>query len=408
MHVVVIGAGAFGTWTARWLLRRGASVTLVDQYGAGNALSSSGDETRVTRSGHGRDDHYPRWQRLALAQWRELDPELFVETGMLWLAREDEGFEADSAATLERLDIPIERLDPAALASRFPQIRSDDLAWALHEPEAGVLLARRAVAATARAVVAEGGEMHIGLARVDGEAVTVDGRRLEADALVVAAGPWLPKLLGAVPGLEMSVPQQEVMYFATPPGDDRFDAGNHPTWVDYAASIYGLPSIESRGFKVAPDWPGPMVDPDRHERRLSDDGVEAARTYLEHRFPAMAGRPVAEGRVCQYEVTPDTHFIIDRHPSIADAWIVGGGSGHGFKHAPVVGEYVSALVVGDREAAAGLAPPDDRFALRHREPAIGMRTAGGASWRAEAGPVGEAELSRPRSAHRRRAGTSRR
>jgi glycine/D-amino acid oxidase-like deaminating enzyme len=378
MHVVVIGAGVFGAWTARWLQRRGAGVTLVDQYGPGNSLASSGDESRVTRSGHGPDDHYPVWQRRALTQWLELDRSLFVRTGALWFAHADDGFEAESAATLERIGIPAERLGRDALAQRYPQIRTDDLAWALHEPEAGALLARRAVAATARAFVEEGGEVRIGLARVDADRVLVDGSVVEADAFVFAAGPWLPRLLGPLPGLELSVPQQEVIYFATPPGDDRFDAAHHPIWIDYDGAFYGIPSVERRGFKVAPDWPGPIVDPDRQERRLSDQRVDAARAYLALRFPGMAGQPVAEGRVCQYELTPDTHFIVDRHPWMPDAWIVGGGSGHGFKHGPALGEYLSALVVGDASAAAALAPPDERFALRARAAGIGMRTSGAA------------------------------
>jgi len=211
---------------------------------------------------------------------------------------------------------------------------------------------------------------------VDGERITVNGEPVAADAVVFAAGSWLPKLLGAVPALELSVPQQEIIYFATPPGDDRFDAGQVPTWVDYDGSFYGIPSIERRGFKVAPDWPGPIVDPDRQERRLSDERVDVARDYLRRHFPAMAEQPVSEGRVCQYELTADTHFIIDRHPSMPGAWIVGGGSGHGYKHGPAVGEYVSALVIGDAAAAATLAPPDDRFALRPRVSSLGMRTAG--------------------------------
>lgn len=378
MHVIVIGAGVFGTWTARWLRRRGASVTLVDQYGAGNSLASSGDESRVTRTAHGSDDHYPGWQRRSLDQWLQLDPGLFVRTGVLWLARRDDGFEAQSADTLERLGIGIERLSPATMAERWPQMVTGDLAWGLLEPEAGVLLARRAVAATARAFVEEGGRLRIGLALLDGADVVIGDERLEADAFVFAAGPWLPKLLGPLPELELSVPQQEVIYFATPPGDARFEAGSVPTWVEYDAAFYGLPSIEGRGFKVAPDWPGPIVDPDRQERRVSDERVEASRAYLRERFPALAGQPVAEGRVCQYELTADTHFIIDRHPSMPAAWVVGGGSGHGFKHGPAVGEYLSALVMEDEAATAELAPPDERFALRRREPAPGMRTSGAA------------------------------
>jgi glycine/D-amino acid oxidase-like deaminating enzyme len=377
MHVIVIGAGAFGTWTARWLLRRGALVTLVDQYGPGNSLSSSGDESRVTRSAHGADELYPAWQRRSLDQWLSLDPALFVRTGVLWLARRDDGFEADALATLGRLDIPVERLDRDELARRWPQLRSDDLGWALYEPEAGVLMARRAVAAVADAFVGEGGNLLTGRATRDPDGVLeVDGARPIADAVVFAAGAWLGKLLPDARGLELSVPQQEIIYFATPPGDVSFDAGHVPTWVEYDAAFYGLPSIEGRGFKVAPDWPGPEVDPDRHERRISDERVDASRAYLRRRFPALADRPVAEGRVCQYELTADTHFIIDRVAEHAaqNAWIVGGGSGHGFKHAPAVGEYVSGLITG--ADVTELAPPDDRFALRTRTAAVGMRTSG--------------------------------
>ena len=376
MHVVVIGAGAFGAWTALWLRRGGTSVTLVEQYAPGNALSSSGDESRVTRSAHGRDEFYPAWQRRALRHWKELAPELVVDTGVLWLAGRDDGFEADSLATLGRLGIPAERIDRGVLAARHPQLALDGVEWALFEPEGGAILARRAVAAVARAFGDEGGEVRIGRAGVSAGTVSINAELLDADAIVFAAGPWLPTLLGGTRGLELSVTQQEVIYIATPPGDARFSAGSLPIWVDYDAAFYGLPSIEGRGFKIAPDWPGPIVDPDRHERRLTDARIAASRAYLRRRFPALADQPVAEGRVCQYELTADQHFMLDRHPTLDGAWVVGGGSGHGFKHAPVIGEYVAALVMGNERAAAELAPTDDRFALRSRVAAGGLRTVG--------------------------------
>ena len=378
MRVVVVGAGAFGSWTALWLLRRGASVTLVDQYGPGNPLSSSGDESRVSRSAHGPDGHYPRWQRRALEQWRELDPSLVVPAGVTWFAGADDGFEAESLEVLGTLAIPAERLGVAEAARRWPQISMDGVAWVLHEPEAAALLARRAVAATVRAFVAEGGELRIARAGVGpGGELHLDGTTPVFDSVVFAAGPWLPTLIGASV-VELAVTRQEVVYFATPPGDERFDMGQHPIWVEYVAAIYGLPSIEHRGFKVAPDDPGPIVDPDTQDRRLTDERVATARAYLARRFPDLADRPIAEGRVCQYETTPDTHFIIDRLPSLPmlDAWVVGGGSGHGFKHGPVVGEYLSGLITG--QPVGDLAPPDDRFALRPRVAGLGMRTGGAA------------------------------
>jgi glycine/D-amino acid oxidase-like deaminating enzyme len=388
-RVVVVGAGVMGAWSAHWLVRRGLQVTLVDQRPPGSVLTASGGETRVTRSAHGSDEHYPRWQRRALAHWRELaeatHQRLLVETGVAWFAHVPDGFEAESLATLTRLGIPSERLEQGALADRWPQLDVRDLAWVLHEPEGAVIMARRAVGAAIDRLLRDGGALE--LARVvapdasDGRGGRLhrlrlaEGGILEADAWVLAAGPWLG---GLVPALadQLAVTRQELVLFATPPGDGRFDAGAAPTWADYDAAFYGLPSIEGRGFKVASDWAGPTIDPDREERRLSDERVAVARDYLRRRFPALAPQPVSEGRVCQYTTTLDTHFVIDRDPRWENVWVVGGGSGHAFKHGPVIGEYTAALVVGDREAAGILAPPDERFALRPRRPGRAMRTSG--------------------------------
>jgi sarcosine oxidase len=384
-RVVVVGAGVMGAWTALWLARRGHSVTLLEAYAPGNARSSSGGETRITRSAHGTDDHYPRWQRRALAEWQALEiasgATLFQPTGVLWFAGSNDGFEADAAAVLERLAIPIERLSPSEVAARYPAVATDDLAWALLEPEAGALMARRGVATVADELQRIGGELRIGLAeapaaagdRLSGLRLR-DGSVLEADAFVFACGPWLPSL---VPQVELSVTRQEVLFFGTPPGDDRFDATRLPTWIDYDAAYYGMPSIEGRGLKCAPGAPGPLVDPDAQERVVSTSVIATAREFLARRFPALASQPLVESRVCQYETTADEHFVIDRHAAFENAWVVGGGSGHGFKHGPVIGEYVAALVAGDQALVAELSPPDGRFALRRRTPGHGMRTAAG-------------------------------
>jgi sarcosine oxidase len=390
---VVVGAGVMGAWTARWLQRRGVSVTLIDQYTPGSSLASSGGETRVTRSAHGSDDHYPGWQRHALGQWRELEQaahrRLMVDTGVLWLAHSDHGFEAESFDVLTRLRIPVERLANAEVAKRWPQIGGDDLEWALFEPEGGALMAREGVAAVVDLFAAEGGTVvhdrvlppdHTDAAEGRLRRLhTSDGSGLGAQTFVFAAGPWLPKLLIGLLDDVLAVTRQEYVYLATPPGDSSFDARHLPTWVDYDRAFYGIPSIAGRGLKIAPDYAGPPVDPDRQERRISDGVVDLVRAFAHVRFPGIADQPVAEGRVCQYEATPDTNFIIDRHPAWENAWMVGGGSGHGFKHGPTIGEYVSALVIGDEAAAAQLAPPDDRFALRPRDRVAGMRTSGAIS-----------------------------
>jgi sarcosine oxidase len=385
-RAVVVGAGVFGSWTALWLRRRGWDVALVDAYGPGNSLSSSGDESRVTRSAHGSDDHYPRWQRRALGHWQALEGsaggQLFHRAGVVWFAHDEAGFEAASLATLERLGIAVERWSPDEIASRCPGAALDGIPFAMYEPDGGALMARRGVAAVADRLVREGGRLVIGRARareaagerVDGVELAT-GERLGADAVVFACGSWLATVLAPVMENALAVTRQEVLFVAPPPGDDRWSIERMPVWVDYDRAFYGIPSVEARGFKLAPDWPGERVDPDRQERVVGAASIAATRAFLAERFPALAEQPIAEGRVCQYESTPDSHFIIDRHPAWTDAWVVGGGSGHGFKHGPVVGEYVAALVSGDAATAAELAPDDDRFAFRPRQPiGGGLRT----------------------------------
>ena len=385
---MVVGVGVMGAWTALWLTRRGFDVLAVDLYGAGNSLSSSGDESRVIRSCHGEDDFYPRWVARAWEHWRATERDagvaLLHEVGALWFAHGEDGFEAASLETLSRLGVACERLEAADVARRFPVIAVDDVSFAVYEPRAGALMARRAVATVAELMVRAGGELRIGAVEPptasDGSGGELrqlrlgDGRAESADAFVFACGPWLPKVFPALLSPIIDVTRQEVLYMAPPPGDARYQAGALPVWVDYDRAFYGIPSIEGRGFKLAPDWPGPGVDPDRQERRISDWAVEATRVFLARRFPGLADAPVAEGRVCQYETTADTHFVIDRHPDWSNAWILGGGSGHSFKHGPAIGEYASALVADDPSAIAELRPPDGRFAIGERRPGHGLRT----------------------------------
>jgi sarcosine oxidase len=163
---------------------------------------------------------------------------------------------------------------------------------------------------------------------------------------VFACGPWLPNLFPAFRPL-FTVTRQEVFFFGTPAGDMRFTDAQLPVWIDGGASIsyYGIPGNHWRGFKVADDTRGSIVDPTSVERRISEEGLSAARAYLRRRFPAMAGAPLVEARVCQYENSTDLDFILDRHPEAENVWIIGGGSGHGFKHGPVVGEMVTDAVL---------------------------------------------------------------
>lgn len=377
----MVGAGVMGAWAALLAQREGRRTTLIDAFGAGSSRATSGDETRIIRSSHGADPFYSRWSRAAREAWIELGrsrgEKFFVQAGALWFARSDDGFEAASEQTMRELDIPVERLKPAEVGARWPQLRTDDLAFAVFEPEAGLLMARRGVAGAARQVEVEGGRFELGWAGVGQQAggrlvdvVMGDGYRHAADQFVFAAGPWLPRLFPEVAGDLIRVTKQDVVFVGPPAGDGRFAADRLPCWVDYAAAFYGIPAVDGRGMKLAPDRYGPIFDPSNGERIVDPESVRLARRYLARRFPDLADAPVVETRVCQYETTPDTHFVIDRHPGLDNVWLVGGGSGHGFKHGPMIGRHV----VG-RLGGAALEPGEERFGLDHaRTQQSNMRT----------------------------------
>ncbi len=367
--LVVVGAGVMGAWTALEARRQCWRTTLIDAFGAGHPRATSGDQTRIIRASHGTDPFYARWSRVAREAWIEFGAatgeRLFVPAGVLWFSRSEDGFEAASLATLRDLGIPVERLAPAELAARWPQLATEDLAFAIFEPEGGMLMARRGVAAVARQFGVEGGRVELAWAapgkhrgRRLSSVATGDGRHHGADQFVFAAGPWLPRIFPEVVGSLIRTTKQDVVYLGPPAGDGRFDAERLPVWVDYAAAFYGLPSVEGGGVKLGPDRYGPVFDPSHGERLVDPESVRLVRRYVARRLPGMADAPVVDTRVCQYETTPDSHFVIDRHPDFDNVWLVGGGSGHGFKHGPVIGRHL----VG-RLAGAGLAPGEERFGL---------------------------------------------
>jgi sarcosine oxidase len=381
--LVVIGAGAMGAWTALEAARGGRRTVLVDAFGVGHARATSGDETRIIRSSHGDDTFYARWSRAALEAWvalgEETDDRIFVPAGALWFAHRPDGFEAASLVALQAAGIPVERLEPAEVEERWPQVSAEGLAFAVFEPEAGVLMARRGVMAASQAFTARGGRFELTGVRPGRrsrgrlvDVVTGDGRRIGGETFVFAAGPWLPRLFPEVVGALIRVTKQDVLFFGAPAGDGRFAAEWLPAWVDYDAAFYGIPAIDGRGFKTAPDRYGPVFDPSDGERIVDPESVRLSRRFLRRRFPALAAQPVVETRVCQYETTPDTHFVIDRHPELANVWLAGGGSGHGFKHGPMIGRHVLHLVDGHTPEG-----DERRFAIggpRATQP--GLRTGG--------------------------------
>ena len=371
MRVAVIGAGALGGWTALHLQRAGVSVTLLDAWGPGNARASSGGETRIIRTVYGPTRRYVEMAARALILWDEWDRSVgrtfFRRTGVLWLSGADDSYVRHSLPILRDLHLSYEELTPTAAAARWPQIGFEGISSVCLEHDGGYLLARLACEAVVREFVRIGGtyrQTAVVAIGANGERPDVrlsDGSRLDADRYVCACGPWLGRLFPDVVGQRIASTRQEVFYFGTPGGDDRFLESCLPAWIEAGEPfMYGIPGNLHRGFKVADDARGPEFDPTSGDRTPSPDGVRTVRGYLRRRFPALAEAPVLGAEVCQYENSPDGHFIVDRHPAMPDVWIAGGGSGHGYKMGPAFGEMLARWV---REDAA----PDPFFALRRFE-----------------------------------------
>jgi sarcosine oxidase len=366
--IAVIGAGAFGGWTALYLLRRGARVTLLDAWGAGNSRASSGGETRVIRGTYGPDQPYTKLAARATQLWKENEKrwnqKLMHQTGVLWMVTAgDDHFERESLPLLRDAGIAYQELSVQQMAGSWPQINLEAVHWGIYESEGGFLTARVACQAVLHGFLAEGGDYRqVAALPLDLEGKwdslsLSDGSKLEADQYVFACGPWLGKLFPEVVGNRIRATKQDVFFFGTPAGDDRFSEAKLPVWADHRDRfIYGIPGNQGRGFKVADDTRGPEFDPSTGERTVSLEGLEVVRDYIAFRFPALKDAPLLESRVCQYENTPDNNFIIDRHPGHDNVWLLGGGSGHGFKHGPALGEMVASLVMEHKD-------PDGLFQL---------------------------------------------
>ena len=375
--VAVVGAGVFGAWTAFQLSRGGARVILLDAYGAGNNRASSGGESRIIRMGYGPDEIYTRMAQRAFVLWQALIDQigptpsgLFHPTGVLWLARENDLYCEAMLETFNRAKVRFEKLDRVELGRRYPQLATDDATWGILEPDSGVLMARKAVPATVAAAQTSGvvyrEEAVLGPVNDAGHkskldsVQTVSGRTIVADKFVFACGPWLPKLFPTLLTELIHVTRQEVFFFGVRAGDNHFAPEHMPAWIDFNDLVYGIPDLDNRGFKIAIDAHGANFDPDSGDRMVSNEGLTAVRSILARRVPTLADAPVVETRVCQYENTSNGDFLIDRHPAYENVWIVGGGSGHGFKHGPAVGEHVAALLSGDAKVEA-------RFSLGTKE-----------------------------------------
>jgi len=374
---VVIGAGVFGAWTAWRLREAGQQVVLVDAWSPAHARASSGGESRVTRGAYGADEVYTRMALDSLEDWKILSLHsglpIFHQTGVIFFFPRIEPFLEETMRVHRRLGLPTELIPVDQLRRRFPTLNLDDIEIGLFEPRFGVLMARRAIQQLVADFQSRGGEYRhaqilppratdAGIDRV----VPTDGYAITARNFVFACGPWLGRIFPDLLASRIFPTRQEVFFFAPRPGDRDYDSGLSangpaalPAWADFNGGdiYYGCPSLEGRGFKIAHDAHGPPMDPDSGDRTPSPEALADVRAFMARRFPGMADRPLSEARVCQYENSSNGDFLIDRHPTLENVFLVGAGSGHGFKHGPAVGRYAADLVMGR------LRTPEPRFSL---------------------------------------------
>ena len=360
-HIAVIGAGAFGGWTAHHLLKKGYNVTLLDVFGPGNSRASSGGDSRVIRGIYGEDKIYVDLVARSFKLWKRYQKQwqqsLYFPTGALWFFQVDDTYAQKSLPIVNQAGLKSEQISKKEVEKKFPQINITDLKSFYFEHEAGYLPARHCCQVVLENFVKKGGE-YKQLAVKPGkifnnkltELILSDGSKLNADSYVFACGPWLSKIFPNALKDIITPTRQEVFFFGTPYGDSSLFESNMPVWVDFGKKIwYGIPGADWRGFKVADDTRGDEFDPTSGDRTASESGLESARNYLAKRFPSMKDAPLLESRVCQYENSPDGNYIIDKHPEAENTWVIGGGSGHGFKLGPALGEFVADRVIGNKE-----------------------------------------------------------
>jgi glycine/D-amino acid oxidase-like deaminating enzyme len=356
--IIVIGAGAFGGWSALYLLRKGYKVTLVDAWGPGNSRSSSGDETRVIRSTYGSNETYFDLNVRALELWKEnqlsFGDEVFINTGVLWFCYEDKTpLVDDSIPFATKHNMAYEYLTREAVRKKYPAINTDDLHHAYYDPYGGYLKARTAVQHVRDAFINEGGtylQREVLPGTNPGSGIRLsDGTELKASAYLFACGSWLGELFPHVLGTTITCTKQEVYYFGAPQSDSS-SFENLPVWVDVDGKdfYYGIPGNTHRGFKIGVDPRGEVFNPTSGERTITPEVLRRAREFVAHRFPKLANAPLLEHRICPYENSPNGNFIFDLIPGTENVFVLGGGSGHGFKHGPALGELVADVLSGTK------------------------------------------------------------
>ncbi len=374
MQVVVVGSGIFGVTGALELQRRGHAVRLVDPGPLPHPQAASTDISKVIRMDYGADEFYMALMEEALEGWegwnREWPERLYHPDGFLIMSRSEMrpgSFEYESYQLLVKRGHQPQRLDAARLRQRFPAWNAERYPDGYFNPKAGWAESGKVVARLIHQARAEGVEVREGVrferlvesgGRVSG-IVARGGETIGADWVIVAAGAWTPTLLPHLAEAMWAIGQPVLHFRPDHPDDFRT-----PYFVPWAADIattgwYGFPAMPDGTLKAANHGPGVRVHPDA-PRLVPPEAEARFRAFFHETFPALAEAPLIGSRLCLYCDTWDGNFWIDRDPDRPGLVVAAGGSGHGFKFAPVLGGIIADVVEGKPNPWAG------RFAWRSR------------------------------------------
>jgi sarcosine oxidase len=352
--VIVIGLGIMGSATAWALARRGVRVVGLEQYAPFHALGSSHGKTRIIREAYFESPEYVPLVQRAYELWDELGERtgrrLLRVTGGVSIGRLDSPFIVGARESAQRHGLAHELLDAQEARKRFPVLALPDDFVALVEGRAGILFAEECWRAFCEDAVRHGAELRFGV-RVDGfvpdgEGMTVETEsgRLRADRVVVTAGPWSATLLADL-GLPLEVRRVLVVH-VQPDDPTRFRPEVLPIFIMDVpeGEYYGFPFLPDQGVKFGRHDDGEVCTPESVRRTVTDDEVRWMTGVLERYLPGAA-REVVMTVTCLYTMTPDSHFVIDRHPEWPQVVFAAGFSGHGFKFASVMGEALADLAL---------------------------------------------------------------
>jgi glycine/D-amino acid oxidase-like deaminating enzyme len=345
VRALVAGAGIFGVTAALALRSRGVDVELVDPGPVPHPLAESTDISKVVRLDYGGDADYTEFGERALEGWQRWNAAwpvpLFHATGVTFLSRGEMrpgGFEHDSYALLRGRGHPLERLDAAAIASRFPAYRPGALVDGYYNPVGGWAESGAVVAQLVRDAAAAGVVVR--------ERVIAPGELAAAELAVVCAGAWAPLLVPELAGALRAVGQP--VFHLQPHDPSRFEAARFPVFgADISSTgYYGFP-LHRGVVKIANHGVGQVIAADAAVRAPTAADEAALRGFVADTFPALADAPIVHRRLCVYCDTVDGDFWIARHPARANLVVATGGSGHAFKFAPALGELIAQVALGE-------------------------------------------------------------